>query len=99
MIVGTVRIHEFLEFFYWLRKTGYEGWITIDQFPYREDGNGAVEEGAKWLDYIESLLDSADIKEIEDVIRENDGVSSSRKLKLNRGNFQGSSDLYNFAAS
>lgn len=81
MIVGTVRVHEFLEFFYWLRKTEYEGWITIDQFPYREDGKAAVEESAKWLDYIESLLDSANMDEIESVIRENDGVASSRLMR------------------
>ena len=81
MIVGTVRIHEFLEFFYWLRKTDYSGWITIDQFPYREDGKKAVEESALWLDYMESLLDEADMEEIEVVLRKNDGAASSNLMR------------------
>ncbi|HEY3417397.1 MAG TPA: sugar phosphate isomerase/epimerase family protein, partial [Armatimonadota bacterium] len=38
MIAGSVHTLEYLEFFYWLRRTGYDGWLTIDQFPYREDG-------------------------------------------------------------
>jgi len=81
MIVGSVRTLEFLEFFYWLRKTGYSGWMTIDQFPYREDGKEAVEESAKWLDYLESLIDSANFSEIEKTISAGDAVGSSRLMR------------------
>ena len=81
MIVGTVRTHEFLEFFYWLRKIGYDGWITIDQFPYREDGKQAVEESAVWLNYLESLIESADFNEIEETLSSGDGVLSSRLMR------------------
>lgn len=42
MIVGSVHTLELLEFFYWLRRTNYTGWVTVDQFPYREDGRDAV---------------------------------------------------------
>ena len=38
MIVGSVHTIEYLEFMYWLKRTGYSGYITADQFPYREDG-------------------------------------------------------------
>jgi xylose isomerase len=52
MIVGSVHTFEFLEFFYWLRRTGYEAWMTIEQYPYREDGREAVAESAEWLDFL-----------------------------------------------
>ena len=86
MIVGSVHTLEYLEFLYWLRKTGYTGYMTLDQFPYREDGREAVAESAEWLDYLESLMDKADMDEIESVIRKNDAVESSRLMrKLIRG--------------
>lgn len=78
MIVGSVRTLEYLEFLYWLRKTEYAGWITIDQFPYREDGREACSESAEWLDFFESILDNFDTKRIDEVIRKKDGVAASR---------------------
>lgn len=81
MIVGSIHTMEYLEFFYWLRKTGYAGWMTIDQFPYREDGRDAVEESAKWLDCLESVIDNADMKEIESVLKRKDAISASKLMR------------------
>lgn len=81
MIVGSVHTLEYLEFIYWLRKTGYNGYITLDQFPYREDGRDAVAESAEWLDFFETLIDNADLNEIENVISKSDAVESSRLMR------------------
>lgn len=81
MIVGTVHTIEYLEFFYWLRKTGYKGWMTIDQYPYREDGRDAVAESAAWLDCLEALLDQADMDEIGEMLQRKDAVSASRLIR------------------
>jgi xylose isomerase len=81
MIVGSIHQSEYLEFFYWLRRTGYDGWITIDQVPYREDGRNAVSESAKWLDALESLMDKADMEEIGSVLKEKNAVSASRLMR------------------
>ncbi len=81
MIVGSVHTISFLEFFFWLRKTGYQGYMTIDQFPYREDGRDAVAESAEWLDYLESLIDRADMDEIEKVVHSGDAVQASRLMR------------------
>ncbi len=86
MIVGSVHTISFLEFFYWLRRTDYQGYMTIDQFPYREDGRDAVAESAEWLDYLESLIDRADMKEIGAVIESGDAVKASKLMrKLMKG--------------
>ena len=37
MVVGTVHPVELFEFFYTLRKNGWEGVWQLDQFPFRED--------------------------------------------------------------
>jgi xylose isomerase len=81
MIVGSIRQVEFLEFFYWLRKTNYKGWMTIDQFPYREDGRNAVEESAIWMDTLEKLLDKADFQEIGQVLKQKDAVRASKLMR------------------
>lgn len=81
MIVGSVHTLEYLEFIYWLRVTGYNGYMTLDQFPYREDGREAVAESAEWLNYLESLIDRADMEEIHSVILKNDAISASRLMR------------------
>jgi len=81
LIVGSVHTISFLEFFYWLRKTGYDGYMTIDQFPYREDGRDAVAESADWMDHLESIIDNADMSEIEEVIQSRDAIKASKLMR------------------
>lgn len=81
MIVGSVHTLEFIEFIYWLRRTGYQGYMTLDQFPYREDGKEAVEESALWLDFLESIVDEADMEEIHAAIAKNSAIESSRLMR------------------
>lgn len=81
LIVGSVHTLEFIEFIYWLRRTGYQGYMTLDQFPYREDGREAVAESAEWLDFLESIVDSADMDEIHATIAKNDAIAASRLMR------------------
>ncbi len=87
MIVGSVHSLEYLEFIYWLRKTGYTGYMTLDQFPFREDGRDAVAESAEWLDAFEEIIDKADFAEIDAVLAKKDAIGASklaRKLLLGK---------------
>ena len=81
IIVGTVHTLEYLEFFHWLRRTGYEGWMTIDQFPYREDGRDAVAESAAWLDALESAAERCDMEEASAIFTRKDAVAASRLMR------------------
>lgn len=81
MIAGSVNTLPYLEFIYWLRRTNYTGYITFDQFPYREESRAAVEESALWFDYLESLIDKADMDEIASVLAKKDGVEASRLMR------------------
>ncbi len=81
MIVGTVHTLEYLEFFWWLRRTGYNGYLVIDQFPYREDGRDAVAESALWMDAMQELVAKIDDKDVEECIAKRDGVAASRLMR------------------
>lgn len=80
MIAGTVHCTTYLETFYWLNRTGYSGWLSMDQYPYREDAATAIGESISWLRGYERL--AADHKaEIDELVRQNDGVATSRFLR------------------
>ena len=81
MIVGSVHTLEYLEFFYWLKRTDYNGYLVIDQFPYREDGRDAVAESAEWLDALQAAAARIDEKEAEAVLSLRDGVAASRFMR------------------
>ena len=81
MIVGSVNPLPYIEFLYWLKKTDYSGYITFDQFPYREDGRDAVAESAEWMTYLINLVDKADMEEIEKVIATRSAVEASKLMR------------------
>jgi xylose isomerase len=87
MMVGTTHTLDYLEWLFWLNKTGYNGWYTMDQFPYREDGRDAINESVQWFNALQELMEKADMKEIEEVIAQKDAVAASklmRKLLFNK---------------
>ena len=81
LIAGSVRTLEYLEFYYWLNRTGYSGWITIDQFPYREDGRDACAESAEWLGYFETLVKTFGLARINQVIKTKNAIAASRMMR------------------
>ena len=81
MIVGSANPLPYIEFLYWLKKTDYSGYITFDQFPYREDGRDAVAESSEWMTYLINLVDRADMAEIESVIATRSAVEASKLMR------------------
>jgi xylose isomerase len=81
MLVGSVHLPELVEMLFWLKKTGYSGWLTLDIFPYREDGVGAATESISWVKAVLEKIDAIGIKKIEQVLSANDGVESVRFLR------------------
>ena len=43
LIPGAVNVWDTVEFFYWVRKMGYDGWYLIDIYPYRDTGADVLE--------------------------------------------------------
>lgn len=80
MIVGSVHSICYLETLYWLDRSGYAGWLSMDQYPYREDGAGAISESILWLNRFDELM-QAHRDEIDQIIAEGDAVHTSQFLR------------------
>jgi len=80
MIVGSVHSVCFLETLYWLDRCGYEGWLSMDQYPYRENAAGAIGESILWLARFDEVL-TAHRREIDELIQQCDAVATSHFLR------------------
>ena len=58
MIVGSVHTVEYIELLYWLDRLGYDGWLSMDQYPYREDARSALAESVAWLVGLQAKVDA-----------------------------------------
>ena len=81
MMVGSVHIIETLEVLYWLKKVGYNGWYTLDIFPYREDGIKAVVESISWIKGLTSILEKIGEDKIMEIIKKGDATESSKMIR------------------
>ena len=80
MIVGSVHSVCYIETLYWLDRTGYTGWLSMDQYPDREDGAGAITESILWLCQFDDIL-QAHRAEIDELLKLGDAVATSRFLR------------------
>jgi xylose isomerase len=80
MIVGSVHSVCYLELLYWLDRCDYAGWLSMDQYPYREDGPGAITESILWLYRFDEILQSSRA-EIDGLVAQGDAVATSRFLR------------------
>ncbi len=83
MIVGSVRLVEYFEMLFWLEKTGYDGWFSMDQYPYREDGAGAIKSSVLFLYRMHSILDKVGMSEVEKLVRRRNPVATSEFILNN----------------
>ena len=81
MIVGSVHLVEYIEMLFWLRETDYTGWYSMDQYPYREDGAGAIDASVQFLRSLEALLDTTAMEEIRGLIETGDPIQASHWLR------------------
>jgi len=81
MIVGSVHTIELLELLYWLDKIGYDGWYSLDMFPYRENGLKAATEAIEWIKGLFRILDKIGRENIEKVIQQGDATEVMKLLR------------------
>jgi len=70
----------YLETLYWLDRCGYSGWLSMDQYPYREDAAGAIGESILWLHRFDEILQE-NRGEIDQLVAAGDAVETSRFLR------------------
>jgi xylose isomerase len=63
-----------LEFFYYLNKTGYDGWISLDIAPRREDPISACELSFRNLARLEKAVERLDIARLKEAQASSDSL-------------------------
>ena len=81
MAVGSVHTVEFLEMAYTLRKVGYDGWLSIDVYPYREDPASVVCESVKFMKGVYALLDRIGSERIESSLEGDDPLPLLARIR------------------
>ena len=85
MMVGSVHFIEYLELIYWLDRLNYEGWYSLDLFPYREDSLKTCTESIEFLNGLSNLIERIGKGQIAAHIQRGDAVgllSMVRKYTL-----------------
>ena len=81
MIVGSIHTIEYIELLYWLKRNGYGGWLSMDQYPYREDAVEAVKQSMEWLKTFDRLTDKIDMDKLAHILLKQDAAASTGYLR------------------
>jgi sugar phosphate isomerase/epimerase len=81
MMVGSVHIIAYLELVYWLKRINYQGWLTLDIFPYREDGVSAATQCREWMEAMYRCVDRVGMDNFAQVIRNADACEATALVR------------------
>ncbi|MGC9344575.1 MAG: sugar phosphate isomerase/epimerase family protein [Bacteroidales bacterium] len=81
MVAGSIHSAEYFELIYWLRKLNYEGWFSMDLYPYREDAGEAIEESIAWLKLVEERIEAKGDDFLSDLIQHGNATRSTREMR------------------
>jgi len=81
MILGSVRYTEYIELCYSLRKLGYDGWVSVDIFPFREPAFRAAEESVRNFMNFDKLVDTIGFDRLTACINGTDATEGLRLIR------------------
>ncbi len=81
MILGSVHMIEYIEMMYVLKQRGYDGWVSVDIFPYRENQFEAVTESVLYLESFGRIVDKLGLERIGEIIREGSPTAMLRAVR------------------
>jgi xylose isomerase len=80
LVPGAVNVWDHVEFFYWLRKLRYQGWCSVDIFPYRHDGMAVLRRTVQVVDKCCRIADKLSEMDVEQLIRCGESMEVMRIL-------------------
>jgi xylose isomerase len=75
LIAGSVNVWSNIEFFWYLKQTDYDGFITLDMFPYREDPFDACSQAIRMMRTFERIVDKLDGDTLKELQKRNDAAA------------------------
>jgi sugar phosphate isomerase/epimerase len=76
--VGSVHFIEYVELMYWLERTGYDGWYSMDLFSYRSDPAESMYESMMWVKAFKQLVADIGMEELHALVESGDPIAMSR---------------------
>lgn len=76
--VGSVHFLAYIEMMYWLRKTNYSGWYSMDIFSYRLDPTAAMGESLRWTQALYDVIDKMGMSQLDALLKAGDPNQTSR---------------------
>jgi len=80
LVPGSVNVWDHVEFFYWIRKLGYEGWCCADIFPYRNEGAEVVQRTVQVVQKCCRIADKLLELNVEQLVRDGKTMEVMRIL-------------------
>ena len=81
MMVGSVNLVDNLELCYWLKRLDYQGWLTLDIYPCREDGVEAANQCGRWIEALFRAVSRVGLDSIGEVIQSADACKASEMVR------------------
>jgi xylose isomerase len=79
--VGTRDTWAWAEFLVWLRVAGYDGWLTADTFPVRQDASALFAANITFIDGVCRWVDGLDTARVLDALEEQDARPMLQELE------------------
>jgi xylose isomerase len=76
LAVGSIHTVEFVELLYWLDRLGYEGWYSLDIYPYREDPVQACSFSIAFLDRARLIVEKLNQSDISPLLRQDGALAA-----------------------
>jgi xylose isomerase len=81
LLAGSCNVFEFLEFLFYLKELGYDGWITSDVAPYRQDPAQIFALNARFTAQLWAWLDQVDRARIRECLQRDDFVTVRQMME------------------
>ena len=81
LAVGSVHLWETIELFYWLDEIGYDGWFSLDVFPYREGWEDISIQSIENMETISEIVAKFDRAKLKEIISRNDSMKIVQFLR------------------
>jgi sugar phosphate isomerase/epimerase len=81
MVVGSVHFVEYLELFFILRKVKYDGWLSVDIFPFRENAFEAAKESILYMEKYDQLVEKIGYETLNKLIEQDNPLQALRAIR------------------
>ncbi|UCG49868.1 MAG: sugar phosphate isomerase/epimerase [Phycisphaerales bacterium] len=81
LIAGACNVWEFAEFLFYLKELDYDGWITADVAPFRQDAAEVFALNVRFTEQLWQWLDEIDRDVIRDCLRKHDFLTIRKMME------------------